>query len=1037
MTSLHPDFTHLHVHSHFTLLGGTASIDDLVARAVSHGFKRLALTDTNALYGAVAFTKACRRAGIQPLIGMTISIAGEGSAGTSPAGSLVLLAYGPEGYRSLCRLSSKLQSLPDREDQLRKGFSWEDLEDHSEGLICLTGGRRGWADRLLRSGDRKMAYRHCGRLAELFRENFYLSLEIHGREDREIIAGLVGIGEGLGVSPVAVQPVYVLDPEDKAKLRLLAAIDHNCELDQVPQTALPAGGDAQINLHWLAPGEVLSRFRDYPEALDNVARLVARFGPAMPEGAPIWPALDLPDGQTSDEALRQRAFQGLSERFGPEPPPQVRQRLERELRAITGHGYAPLFLIVADIVRFAHQAKVPVSTRGSVANSLVAYCAGITTVDPIEHDLLFERFLNPARKDLPDIDLDFCSRRRDEILAYVREKYGEDKVALVATISTLRPRSALRETAKAYGLEEQAIHRLAGAVPRRHRRPALLEEVLEKVTGGRSREIVRQAFSILGQPHHLSLHPGGVVITPGALTDVVPVQWSPKGFLITQYDHQDVEAIGLPKLDLLGIRALTVLADAADLVREHHDPDFQIEGIRYGDVAASDLLARGETIGVFQCESSGSRRTLRQLRARSIRDLAIANAFFRPGPIMGGMAESFVRRFRGQEEVSYLHPSLEPILGPTRGVIIFQEQILRIGREIAGLSWAQADRLRRGISKLRGEEMAKVENQFLQGCQVPSPWGHGLTEAEAQRLWEQVSAFSGFGFNQGHATAYADVSYRSAYMKAHWPAAFLCARLADRGGYHHPAVYMAEAVRLGIRLRPPHIHHSKAKFTLTWQGETGLSAACLWMGLDQVRDLRQSTLQRVIEERVLDPFRGVRDFAARVGPQAKELEHLIKCGGLDGMGKSRAEMLAEAQQIIRAGGGRQMAFDFATPPVSHESPAQAMSWEMHILGYPMSVHPLSLVEELPDHVSLRDLAHREGEQVSTVGVRLPGWTGGKGFFFGDGDTYIVVQLERGGGRPAEWKPHVLQGSWRGDGEGTFWFQADRASPLRASDASRG
>jgi DNA-directed DNA polymerase III PolC len=700
--------------------------------------------------------------------------------------------------------------------------------------------------------------------------------------------------------------------------------------------------------------------------------------------------------------------------------------LDRELKTIAKYGFAPLFLIVADIVRFAHEAEVPVGTRGSVANSLVAYCIGITTVDPIEHGLIFERFLNPSRKDLPDIDLDFCSRRRDKVLDYVRRTYGEEKVALVATVNTLRPRSAIRETAKAYGLGEDEIGRLAGMVPRGRRQAPTLEEVLAKINDPRLEQVVRRAFSIVGQPHHLSLHPGGVVITPGPLTDLIPLQWSLKGFSISQYDYRDVEAIGLPKLDLLGIRALTVLADTIDLVRAHYDSDFQLENIPFDDAAAGDLLSRGESIGVFQCESSGAIRTLRRIKSRTITDLAVGNAFFRPGPMMGGMAKSFIRRIRGEEPVSYLHPSLEPILGATRGVIIFQEQILWITREIAGFSWDQADRLRRGISKQGAEDLSSLEDEFLRGCQRPPPEGHGLSADQAEKLWEQAVAFSGFGFNQGHATAYAQLSYRSAYMKAHWPAAFLTARLADRGGYHHPAVYIAEAIRLGFRVRPPHVNQSKAKFTLSWDSSGGEE---LWMGLDQVRDLRQSTIESIIDERARKPFDSLRDLMARVQFQGKEISHLCQCGGLDGLGPNRAALLAEAMRIKSAGSERQMALSFDEPRETAETPEQALVWEKSILGQPVSVHPLDLVTSIPDHTPLRELGEKAGGSISVVGVRLPGWTGGGGFFLGDRETYVMLQLDDFIRTPALWSPIIVEGNWNGDGMDSFWVQARRISPI--------
>ncbi|MCX7669878.1 MAG: DNA polymerase III subunit alpha, partial [Anaerolineae bacterium] len=368
------------------------------------------------------------------------------------------------------------------------------------------------------------------------------------------------------------------------------------------------------------------------------------------------------------------------------------------------------------------------------------YCTGITTVDPIEHGLLFERFLNPARSDPPDIDLDLCSRRRDEVLHYLRTKYGAEHVALIGTISTLRAQSAIREVGKAHGLPEETIARLVALAPQRwhpdprRREKRTVEDVLAAIADARLREIVRMAFALVGQPDHLSVHPGGVVITPGPLTDVVPVQWAPKGFLITQFEHGDVEAIGLPKMDFLGIRALTVLADAVELIRRR-EPGFRLEAIPRDDPATGDLLARGETIGVFQCESDGAQRTLRKLRARTVRDLAIANAFFKPGPAMGGMADAFVRRYRGEEQVRYLHPALEPILRDTKGVLIFQEQVLRVAREVAGLDWAQADQLRRGMGHFGAEQMAALREQFIAGCLRRPPDGPGFLPAQAERLW--------------------------------------------------------------------------------------------------------------------------------------------------------------------------------------------------------------------------------------------------------------------------------------------------------------
>ena len=579
-------FSHLCVHSQFTLLGATAPVEALVERAAADGLTHLALTDTNVLYGAVALARACKHAGIQPIPGMTLLVAApDGLSGG--AGELTLLATGRDGYRSLCHLSSLLQSSPERSDLPTQHLDWETLKANRAGLICLSGGRRGWIDRSLRAGNPAAAARVAGQLAGIFGERAYLALEIHRPADVAIAREIAALGARFGLATAAVQPVYCLDAADRNRLRLLAAIARNCTVRDLPLDAMPDGGDAAIGLHWLAPHEVAARFAEFPAALVGVNEILTRCEPALPDGRPIWPVLALPANQSPDEALAAQARAGLSKRYPGETAPialpgakeTAAARLERELAAIAQHGFAPLFLLVADIVRFARSRDIPVSTRGSVANSLAAYCVGITTVDPIEHDLFFERFLNPARTSLPDIDLDFCSIRRDEVLDYVRRAYGADRVALVATVSTFRLRSAVRETAKAYGLDEAAIDQLVRLLPDdwrhpdpRRRTPRTLEEALSHVQDTRLHPILRDAFSILDQPDHLSVHPGGVVVTPGPLTDYVPVQWAPKGFLITQFDHGDVEAIGLPKVDLLGIRALTVLAEAADLVRRHHAP---------------------------------------------------------------------------------------------------------------------------------------------------------------------------------------------------------------------------------------------------------------------------------------------------------------------------------------------------------------------------------------------------------------------------------------------------------------------------------
>jgi DNA polymerase III subunit alpha len=1013
--TLPASFTHLHVHSHYSLLRATPSVEQLVGRAVAAGWPALALTDSNALHGAVALRRACRAAGLKPIIGMTVAVgplAGEVPLAPTRPGQLVLLAQNEMGYRSLCRLASLAQTA-DRP----QGVGWDELQAHVEGLICLTGGAQGWLERYIRAGKRQAAVHCAARLGNMFEENCYVSVarDARGRVDK-VGQTAVSLGERFGLRPVAVHPVYNLTAAERERLALLRAIDHNCPLSEVSLDDLPAES------HWLDADDLADRYADLPEALANVAQIVERCEASLPDGRTRWPSLSLLEGETAASTMQAQSEAGLMRLYGPEAE-VAGARLAQELAVIGRFGFEPLFLLVADITRFARREGIPFNTRGSVANSLAAYCLGITNVDPIAHNLLFERFLNPARASLPDIDLDFCSRRRDEVLHYVRRRYGPERVALVATISTMQPKSAVGETAKAYGLAPPRQKALAALFPRhwhpdpRRREGPDLAEVVAGLDDEREKTAVLAAFDLIGQPHHLSIHPGGIVITPGPLTDLVPVQMAAKGFLITQYDHSDLEAIGLPKIDLLGIRALTVLAAAADLIGGNADPDFRLTEIPLADEKTAALLSRGETIAVFQCESTGAQRTLRQLQAQNVRDLAVANAFFKPGPATGGMAAAFVRRYRGQEAVTFLHPALEPILAPTQGVLLFQEQVLRVATEVAGLSWAQADRLRHGMSKFAAREMRTLRLEFLLGCQAQS----GLTPPQADTLWEQVMAFAGYGFNQGHATAYADVSYRSAYLKAHYPAQFLAARLAVGGGFHHAAVYLAEAQRLGIGVCPPHVNVSGRRLTLT-EGETG---PVFWLGLRAVRDLRRASVAEIVAQR---PFSDLPDLLNRVTLSAKEVDHLIRCGALDGLGESRARLLAQAEPLLRAGSARQMAFGFATETaVAPDTQAQRLAWERELLGLPLSAHPLTLLQIPPAAVPLNQLAQQPGRRVQTAGVRLPGWTGGRGVWFSDGTGLVVVVPGPGlkkGDIPL-WQPLLLNGRWVPDRWGGGWFAAER------------
>lgn len=1005
--------THLEVHSHYTLLGGTASPAALVEQAQQDGLTHLALTDTHGLYGAVTFHRVCLAAGIQPIIGLTVQVQNAVN-GTQP-GKLVLLASGPPGYRSLCRLTAYLQAHPNRQERLANGIDWETLRDYRTGLISVSGGRSGLIAQALYRGDAKAVRLQAVRLLETYGANAFVGLSLDVPEDATIATEITAMANQLGLGVVALQPVYCLAPADQPRLKLLAAIDRNVPLPEVPAAALPHQDDDRIVLHWLTPADMQQRFAAFPQALETISELVTRCQPALPDGRPIWPRPKLANDCSPETALGRAAQDGLSTKYPHAQDPSLQDRLNRELALIIERGYAPLFLIVADIVRFSRSQEIPVSTRGSVANSLVAYCLDITTVDPIAHRLFFARFLNPARTDPPDIDLDFCSRRRDRVLDYVRQTYGADRVALIGSISTMQPKSAAKEVGKAYGLPSQTIKRLAKMLPHgrhpdpRRRERRALDDVLAELDNPTEQRVLRDAYALIGQPHHLSLHPGGVVIAPSPLSDIAPLQLAPKGFISTQYDHHSVETLGLAKIDLLGISALTVLADAADLIREHLNPSFRLAAIPAADPETGQLLTRGDTIGVFQCESTGARATLIKLQAKTVADLAVANAFFKPGPATGGMAANFVRRYLGLEPVTYLHPTLRPILEETQGILLFQEQVLRVATEIAGLGWEEADFIRRGISKFREDQVQHVRAQFIDGCCRPTPVGPGFHRKQAETLWDQISAFAGYGFNKGHATAYADLSYQMAYLKTHYPAAFIAARLATHGGFHQPAIYLAEAVRLGLTVKPPHVNFSQARFHLIFE-PSGLST--LWMGLRQVRDVRRTTARAIIDQRRDGPFTSLSDLLHRVSLQPKEVAHLIQAGALDGLGPSRAALLSEYRDISRAGSVQQLGFAFDRVHVEPESAGQRLAWETHLLGLPMTETPLTaLPHSSPSLGSLADLYVQPGQLASAAVYRVPGWTGGSGFFISDGNDFIVARLQTDASLPA-WQPVVVQGRFR-------------------------
>lgn len=943
-------FIPLHLHSHWSLLDGVASISDIVSFAQANQISTLAMTDTNALYGAMEFISACRKANITPILGAELNVQG--------GHAIVLLAHNLRGYANLCQLITRLQARDDREASLARGLTFSEIAQHAEGLVCLSGGHHGPLDALLRQNNIAQVETLAQFFADAFGAGkFFVELQIFDDGDLEKAFALQALANRVGVRTVPTHDIHYLHRDDAAKYRVLTAMRRNEHVNDLPP--LP-------DFSFPAEHEMRQRFAEFPGALAGTHDIAAQCQFEFPTGQWRFPVLEVPEGQTPRDVLWAQTLAGARVRYG-EINAALDARLRKETDVIAALGYAAYFLVVADIVNYARTHGVPISPRGSASSSVVAYCLGIHDVDPLAHNLYFERFLSLERHDAPDIDLDLCSRQRDQVIDYVYRRYGADHVAMVCTYATLRARYALQEVGKAYGLPDARRKALAEKLPGywhpgvRDDSEKLHAQLMAEARDTREREVLEMSRALEGTPHHLSVHPGGIVISSEPLTNVVPLQYATKGLLVTQFDLGGVEKAGLVKMDLLGISALTVIADCAEWIRQR-DPQFALDNIPAHDEATAITLSSAHTIACFQIESPGMRMTLRELSAQNTHDALVALALYRPGPLKGGLKDAFVKRHLGLEVASYLHPALEPILRETHGVILYQEQVLRIAHEVAGFTLGEADTLRRAMSKFRSaHEMEHLKRKFMQGAQTTS----GMDESVAQQVWDLMAAFASYGFPKAHAAGYAAVAYRMAYLKTHYPAEFMAARLAVYGGFYRQSVYIREARNLGLRVMPPHVNHSQEAFTVEFPDT-------LWMGLGQVRELTHHTLKRIVQQR---PFTSLQDFLIRASPNFGDAMNLVKAGALNGLGNPK-QMLAQLEaERWRGRHSEQLRLlapqenVFIEEPTAHERAA----WEREVLGLLVSVHPLELVADaLAKHerISSRELALHIGQEVTLAGVRL-------------------------------------------------------------------
>ncbi|MFI5057598.1 MAG: DNA polymerase III subunit alpha [Candidatus Acidiferrales bacterium] len=976
-------FIHLHCHSHYSFLRGVASPEEIIAAAVEQKMPAVALTDTNGMYAAVGFYQAARAAGVKPIVGVALDVAprsdpaaiprlradknhpdrvperlGAGGTGRpfAPFGAaqgkrddkpgqvatLVLLAADMEGYSNLCQLvtlrhlgKAELAQSTGADEEEGRPVTMEELGQHSRGVIALAPMGNltpGFLDFVpaktagtplgMTKKKQDAAIVPIGRLKEIFGERLYIEVQHLSPGDGRTLREAERIGRELGVSLVATNNVHFLRPEEHLHHRTMNAIRTGRLLTTVAAPEITSGEA------WFKPAAEMQRlFPDHPEVLRATLEIAERCNLQLELGKLIFPEFPVPEGESPFSYLWKLSFDGARKLYRPLRPP-VLSRLTHELGVIEKLNLAPYFLLVWDIVEEARRRGIPAMARGSAASSMVTYCLGISRVCPLRWGLYFERFLNVQRGDCPDIDIDICGARRDELLDYVYERWGEEHVAMIGSFITMHARLAVREVAKVFGVPPGEVNRFTKRLPH-----GPVRKILTAIRGLPEcrnlpvddepwKTILEVALRFDDAPRHLGIHPCGTVIAAKPLARLTPLERATKGIVVTQYDMNAIEALGLIKMDLLGQRGFTTMALALDNIEKKTKevkeikeaeekssiaPDgatpcpkpreIDFDAIPENDPATCDVIAAGRTMGVFQIESPAMRGILRTMQAKTLGKIAQALALIRPGAAEYGSKELFLKRLRGpftaegkQEEIKYAHSALEEILGDTLGVCIFQEQVMQISQALGSMSLAEADLVRRSAAKFSGQrERERLRGKFLKAAEQI-----GLDGAEREETWMMVEKFAGFGFCKAHAATYADISYRMTYLKTHHTAEFLAAMCSAGAGFYHVSAYVEEAKRWGIEVRLPSVNHSRMEYT----AETGADGRrAIRVGLMQVKGLRLETIMAILRTREEGgAFRSLENFLRRVPVERDEIEALIKCGAFDHLGDevrvmTRPEML--------------------------------------------------------------------------------------------------------------------------------------------------
>jgi error-prone DNA polymerase len=955
-------YVELHAHSDHSLLDGVPTPEALVIRAAELGMPALALTDHNGLYGAVRFVQAAQEVGIKPILGAEMTLQG--------GDHLTLLVETGEGYANLCRLITLA-----RRDQAKgvARLARGDLAAYADGLIALSGCRQGEIPRLLAAGLSDQAFQAARGYAHLFgRHRFFIEVQRHHLQgEARLNASLLSLAAHAELPLVVTGNAHYLTPEQREVQDILTCIQHRTTLED-------AGNLLRSNAEYLlrAPAEMHDLFPRLSEALDNTLRIAERCsdaGELLPAGPQSLPRFPVPGGRAPHTYLRALCLDRLRDLYPVSPP---RDLLEKELAIIKHLGLADYFLVVWDIVRFARRAGVRCQGRGSAANSLVAYLLGITSIDPVASDLVFERFLSAERPKTPDIDIDFAADRREEVIQYVYRRYGAGHAAMACTLITFRARSAIRDVARALGFPPALVERLAVALDVRradtvHESRGLVESFGADLAGAPFQHLLRLVPQLEGAPRHLGIHNGGMVLSGPPLFDLVPLEPAAMpNRAVTQWDKYGLEGTGMVKIDILGLRMLSAIEDAVAIVAAQTGKRPDLDRLKLDDPAVYDMLCRGQTIGVFQVESRAQASLIPQFQPRTLADLVIEISLIRPGPIQANMVHPYLRRRHGLEPVTYLHPLLKPALEETLGVIVFQEQVIKVARDLAGFSPGRAELLRRALGHKRAtEQMMRLRHAFFDGAQAKR-----VPFRIARQVWHQLEAFGGYAFAKSHAAAFAVLTYQSAWLRRNYPAAFFAGLLRHQPMGFYPAhVIISEARRYGVEVRPADVVASELLTTV--------EGNALRLGLTVVGGLGESNGKAIIEARQDGPFRSLTDFCRRTRLGRKAMEALIWAGLFDGWEVPRRQLLWDLETAL------QTAQHPAALPLQSEDERPRFGFLSHLerLWAEFSQTGVSASDHLTAMVS-----HQMHQMGITASQTLPDLTDGRRVWVGG----ILVSAQR-------------------------------------------